>query len=101
MATTTFCDIELAQDVEDYRYENQTYNLSKGGVVAIPRHTAAKFVNKWGYADYASKPYEVKDQDYDEILMKVKESDVKRCQVEKSDGEVCGREKPCSYHDEE
>jgi len=23
------------------------------------------------------------------------------CEVEKSDGEVCGREKPCPYHEEE
>jgi len=27
--------------------------------------------------------------------------DDETCEVEKSDGEVCGREKPCPYHDEE
>lgn len=29
------------------------------------------------------------------------EEETETCQVEKSDGEVCGRDKPCPYHDEE
>jgi len=99
MPTTTFCDVKMTEDLENYRYEKTEYNLSEGDVVSIPYHTARKFINGWDYADYESEPYEVKQEDYDSVLMKVKGAET--CEAEKSDGEVCGREKPCPYHDEE
>lgn len=67
----------------------------------MPYHTANKFVNKWGQAEFASNPYEVRDDEYDEIVCRVRGSEAETCETVKSDGEVCGREKPCSYHDEE
>lgn len=102
MPTTTFCDVKMTEDVENYRYEKQAYNLSEGDVVSMPYHTANRFVNGWDYAEYEKEPYEVKQEDYDSVLMKVRgEESVETCEVEKSDGEVCGREKPCKYHSDE
>jgi hypothetical protein len=99
MATTTFCDIKMTEDLENYRYENQSYTWEEGQIISLPYHTAAKLVNKFDVAKWDREPYEVKQVDYDNVLGA--EGSVETCEVEKSDGEVCGREKPCKYHDEE
>ena len=99
MATTTFCDIKMTEDLENYRYENQPRTWKKGEVVSLPYHTASKLVNRHGVAEWEKSPYEVRQEDYDEVLGADSGEDV--CQVEKSDGEICGREKPCPYHNEE
>lgn len=97
METTTFCDVKITEPIENYNFENQEYSFEKGVKVSMPRHTASKFVNTWNLGEYASSPYEVRDDEYDEIAMRTR---TETCQVEKSNGEVCGREKPCPYHDE-
>jgi len=86
----------MTEDLENYRYENQSYTWEEGQVVSLPYHTAAKLVNKFEVADWSREPYEVKQVDYDNVLG----ASVETCGATKSDGEVCGREKPCSYHDE-
>lgn len=104
MPTTTFCDIKFTEDVENYTYENEEYDFSEGDVIAIPYHSANKFVNKWAMAEFANSPYEVTEEDYEDVLCKKRDSksdDKEYCEAEKADGEVCGREKPCKYHDEE
>ncbi len=103
MATTTFCDIKLTEDVENYRYENKEYSWSEGAIVSLPYHTASKFVNRYNQAEYAKSPYEVKQEDYEYALGEGsgRNEDKDYCEVEKSDGEVCGREKPCPYHGED
>lgn len=98
MPTTKFVDIKMTETVENYRYEKQDYTFEKGDTVSLPLHTASKFVNKWDYAEYAKRPYEVDREDYDDVVCRIR-NDKETCEVEKSDGEVCGREKPCSYHD--
>lgn len=100
MPTTTFCDIQFNEDVENYTYENKARSFAEGDVVSLPYHTANKFVNKWGMAEYESQPYEVREDEYDEIVCRVRGGGAETCEAVKSDGEVCGREKPCSYHDE-
>lgn len=103
MPTTTFVDVKMTEDLDNYRHEKQEYNFSEGDVVSLPQHTASRFVNKWGYALYEKVPYEVENEDYESVLCRIrgaKDEDVETCDVEKSDGEVCGREKPCPYHDE-
>lgn len=100
MPTTTFCDIKLTEDVENYNYEDKEYSFSEGDVVSLPYHSANRFVNKYGTAEYDSQPYEVRDHEYEEIVCRVRGSGVETCEEVKSDGEVCGREKPCPYHDE-
>lgn len=100
MATTTFCDIKMTEDVTGYTYENKEYNWKEGDIVSLPYHTASKFVNKWNQAEWEKEPYEVKDEDYEHVLG-AETTEKETCEAEKSDGEVCGREKPCSYHDEE
>jgi len=103
MPTTTFCDIKFTENVENYTYENKPRNFDKGQVVSLPRHTASKFVTKWEMAEWSEGPYEVRDDEYDEVLCRVRNEskEVEKCEVEKSDGEVCGREKPCSYHSDD
>jgi len=105
-ATTTFCDIKLTEKVENYRYENKDYTWNKGDTVSLPRHTANRFVNKWDKAEWAKEPYEIRDEDYDDVVGRVRnkdedeDQDTEVCGVEKSDGEVCQRETPCKYHSE-
>lgn len=101
MPTTTFCDVEFTEEVENFHYENKAYSFSEGDIVSIPYHTANNFVNKWDMAEYASDPREIPQEDYDAVLMRVRNKDEDLCEVEKSDGEVCGREKPCKYHGDE
>lgn len=103
MATTTFCDIKLTEDVDNYRYENEKYDWSEGDIISIPYHTASKFVNKWNKAEWEKSPYEVKQEDYDDVLgvRDFKNTDSDICGVEKSDGEICERDKPCPYHGDE
>lgn len=107
MPTTTFVDVKITESLENYRHEKQTYNFSEGDVVSLPQHTASRFVNKWGYAEYDSVPYDVDNEDYDAVICRLRNDsesenvEVDRCNVEKSDGEICKREKPCPYHDDE
>lgn len=102
MATTTFCDIKLKEDVEGYVFENKERNFEKGQVISLPRHTAQKFVNKWDYAEWENADYEVRDDEYDDVVCRVRgqNKDAEICGAEKSDGEICMRDKPCPYHDE-
>jgi hypothetical protein len=116
-STTTFCDIEMTEKVEKYRYENEDYTWEEGDVVSLPQHTANRFVNQWDRAVWAEEPYEIRDEDYDEVVGRVRDSgknideDLEElkgsaskdgvCEVVKSNGEECGREKPCQYHDDE
>jgi len=83
MPTTTFTDIRFTETVE-HRYEGENYTFEEGGVYALPRHTAGKFVNKWGMAEWTSRaPYEVKDIDYDDVLCRERD-------VDEAEGEVYG-----------
>ncbi len=75
MPTTTFTDIKFTEDVENYRYEDEDYTWNKGDVVSLPRHTAYKFVNKWNRAEWAKPPYEVRDEDYDAVVGRVKDQE--------------------------
>lgn len=75
MPTTTFCDIKFTETVEDYTYENKQYTFNEGDVVSIPRHTAGRFVNKWDKAEWAKEPYEVRDEEYDDVLCRVRNTD--------------------------
>jgi len=68
MATTTFCDIKMTEDITGYTYENKEYNWEKGDIVSLPYHTASRFVNKWNQAEWAKEPYEVRDEDYEHVL---------------------------------
>jgi len=106
MPTTTFVDVKMTEDLEDYRYEKQDYNFSEGDIVSLPYHTGSRFVNKWDIANYEKGQYEVDNEDYESVVCRIRnesekpeEKDV--CNVEKSDGEICGRETPCPYHDNE
>jgi len=110
-ATTTFCDIKLTEKVENYTYENKEYSWSEGDIVSLPQHTANRFVNRWDRAEWDKEPYEIRDEDYDSVVGRVRNKDLEDlkgsaseenvCEVVKSDGEQCGREKPCPYHDDE
>jgi hypothetical protein len=106
MPTTTFIDVKFTEDIDRFVYENTEYNFSQGETVSMPRHIGFSFVNKQDVAEWAADPYEIKDSEYGDVLMRTRESgdedrDVETCEVEKSDGEVCGREKPCPYHGDE
>jgi len=72
--TTTFCDIEMTEKVEKYRYENEDYTWEEGDVVSLPQHTANRFVNQWGKAKWAKEPYEIRDEDYDEVVGRVRDN---------------------------
>lgn len=101
MPTTTFVDVKMTEDLEDYTYEKQEYNFSEGDIVSIPYHTGSRFVNKWEIAEYEKQPYEIDNEDYEDVVCRVKGdsgSEKKVCNTEKSDGEICKREEPCSYH---
>jgi hypothetical protein len=75
MPTTTFADIRFTETVE-HRYEGENYTFEEGCVYALPRHTAGKFVNNWGRAEWTTRsPYEVKDIDYDDVLCREREAD--------------------------
>lgn len=101
-ATTTFCDIEFTEKVENYRYENKDYTFNEGDTVSLPQHTANRFVNKWDKAEWAKKPYEVKNSEYEAVVGRVRNNESSEekelCGVEKNDGEKCTQEKPCRYH---
>lgn len=109
METTTFADVKLTEDF-NYHFENKDYSWNKGDVISLPRHTARKLVHNWDKGVWTDTPkYEVREDEYDDIAARVRNSDqednggdedVETCGIEKSDGEVCGREKPCPYHDE-
>jgi len=76
MATTTFVDVKMTEKVEDYRYEKQNYTFNEDEVISLPAHTASRFVNKWGYAEYTDlAPYEVKQEDYEHVLCRVRNKD--------------------------
>lgn len=70
--TTTFADIKLTETVENYMYENKEYNFEQGDVVSLPKHTANRFVNKWGYAKYEKAPYEVLDEEYEAVVGRIR-----------------------------
>jgi len=103
-ATTTFCDIKMTEKVEAYTYENIEYDWNEGDIVSLPQHTANRFVNRWDKAEWSKGAYEVPEEDYDYVVGRVRNEDggeMAYCEAEKADGEVCGREKPCAYHDDE
>lgn len=100
MPTSTFCDVTFTEKVENYTLENKERNFEEGETVSLPRRIGYKFINKWGKAEPASEPYEVRDDEYDTILCRRKDQD-EVCDTVKSSGEVCGREKPCPYHGDE
>jgi len=101
--TTTFADIKFTETVENYRFEKQEYTFNEGDVISLPHFLASKFVNRWNHAKYDSDPYEVTEREYDDVAARTRNEpkDAETCDVEKSDGEVCERERPCPYHDEE
>jgi len=61
------------------------YDVADDGTVDLPDERAVE--------DLASA-YDLTAADLDTT------DDTETCQVVKSDGEVCGREKPCQYHSE-
>ncbi len=66
------------------RYKSASTPLMVPGDVAdVAEGTAPYLVDELGYFEYVDGL----------------ESFTENCQVVKSDGEVCGREKPCRYHD--
>jgi len=112
--TTTFADIEMTETLENYTYENTEYTFEKGDIVSLPHHTANRIVNQWEKAVYSKEPYEVKQREYEDFVGRIRNKDQDEepvndedgdedevCETVKSDGEVCGREKPCPYHDEQ
>jgi len=73
--TTTFADIKLTEDVQ-YHFENEDYKWSEGDVISLPRHTARKFVHNWDKAEWTeTKHYEVREDEYEEIAARVRNSD--------------------------
>ena len=52
-------------------------------------------------SDSSSEDDEADSSEEDSNAEAETKGDDETCQVEKSDGEVCGRERPCPYHDEE
>jgi len=61
------------------------YQIDSDGVVEAPADVARTLADGWARAY---------DCDSDDLLV------AETCDAVKSDGEVCGRERPCRYHDE-
>lgn len=75
MPTTTFADVKFVEDVENYTFEGEEISFEEGDIVSLPRHTAQRFVNQWGQAVWAKRPYEVRDEDYDAVVCRVRNQD--------------------------
>lgn len=95
---TKYCDVVFAEDGEFRGQEieaGETYQFSKVTAEKIPHGNLE--------VDTVSEPYEedeeTTEEDEDEEAGKEEEDAVATCQEVKSDGEVCGRERPCPYHD--
>jgi len=100
MPTTTFCDVTMTEKLENYTHENQEYTLEEGETISMPFHTANRMVNKWDIADFEGDKYEIRPEEYEDVLMRRVDT-AEKCETVKSDGEVCLREKPCPFHSDE
>lgn len=58
----------------------ETYAVAADGTVDVPERAAREWADRYGLGLDAIRVTET-------------------CEVVKSDGEVCGRERPCPYHD--
>jgi len=63
-----------------------TYQIDTDGTVEAPADVARALADAWGAA-YGCDP--------EDLLVTA------TCDAVKSDGEVCGRERPCRYHSDE
>ena len=73
------------------RFNSRTipYVLDRGDTVTVDAEVAARLVER-DYIEYV-----------DDEPKANSESDPATCDTVKSDGEVCGRELPCSYHSDD
>lgn len=108
-----FRNVTFTEDTQ-LKVRGERYEFSEGDTTALPISTASKAHGVWGVAEAAGDAYEVADQDVDDTIGVIEdasssteneddsepEGDDETCQVEKSDGEICGRELPCQYHSE-
>jgi len=86
-----YCDVIFS---EDGHFRGQ--DLEAGKTYSFPKVVAEKMPSGNLEVEEVSELYEEETEGSNEE----DGEGVEICEAEKSNGEVCGREKPCPYHDE-